>query len=429
MHKPIIRAAPRWRHGTTLLALVGVSLSTHAATLEHWLAEVDAANPGIEAAYQRWQSARTIPARVGGLPDPMVAADFERMHTRLDDFAMIEYMAEQPLPWPGKRGADRRVAELEAEAVGFDYLETRRMTRSRVVEAHWRLWEQRRTLDAMRESLRLAEQTQAIAQARQEAGQAMQTDLLRATLARTRLGNEVVSVERAIDVTLADLNALLNAWPSTPRETAHDPMLPDFDLSLEQLQESATMYCCTLIGAIRRKEASEAMQRAARLEGRPMVSLRIEARQPRGDRSIEEIDTAVALTIPWLWRDKYRAIRTAAEAEWNEAEAALQAEINETLTTVQRLYTLAETYDRTRQLYETAIVPQSRALVESSLEAYQSGALSALELLDAQMLYQESLMTLFRETAAFAATHAELMAQAAPWSEEEIATGLPPDHP
>lgn len=397
-------------------------------TLHEWLAGADETNPEIRAALQRWESAKASALRSAGWADPMVGFDLERMTTRLSDVDGIEYMVQQDLPWFGKRKADLAAAQLQAEVVGFAYLETRRLVHSRITAAFWALWESRQRLSLARESLRVAEQTDSIAQARQAAGQAPQTDLLRARMETLRLSNEVVSVENRIGVALANLNALLNAPPSTPRATDAPPPLPAFEQSLEQLQESATMYCCTLVGAIRRKEAAAAMLRAARLEARPMTSARVEARQMDGG-GIEEVDTGIFLTVPFVSRSKYKALLAATQAEVSMAEAELEAEIQETLAMVQRLYTEAEEHHRTVRLYETLLVPQARALVASSIEAYQAGTLSALELLDAQVMYQDAMLALQSETAAYASTHAELTAQSAPWTDEELATGLPPHEP
>lgn len=394
--------------------------------LEQWLMAVDDFNPTVMAAHSRWRAARAETGVTDTWPDPMVGADVERSNTEFGDYNDVEYMVEQELPWFGKRRADIKVASLEAEAVGFEYLEIRRKTQSLIVKAAWELWAARKRLDVARETLSLADQTAAIARDRQEAGQGRQTDLIRASIGQVRMSNDVVTLEREAKVALAELNAQLNQPLDRDQNVGDPPPVPELTASLSTMQEQARQYCCILMASLRRTEASAAAIEAARLEGRPMVSFRVEARQFKESGSIDEFDTGVFMKFPWLWHGKYKSMVEAATADRDMADADFQNEVNMTLTEIQDLYTDAEAHQRTMTLYRESIVPQSKTLVDTSREAYQAGAISAMELLDAQMMYQKDLMSLYEETSAFASKHAALASIAAPWTADEMATGLPP---
>lgn len=417
-----------YRHvfAVSMLAMALAVVSASAESLSTWVASVDEVNPAVQAAKSRWDAARAMVGQADTWPDPEIGADVIRIGTQFSEYDMIEYMVEQKMPWFGKRGADIRTASLEAEAVGFEYLEVRRKIQGKVISAAWEVWKAGKEVEVTQDTLQLARETEAIALARQEAGQGMQADLLRTEIEQATLSNEIATLRYEREVALAHLNELLNAPLNTPREPGDPPPIPSLDIPLDELQAMARQYCCMLMATLRRQESREAAVEAARLEYRPMVGLRVAARQFEETGDFEEYDTGVFVNIPWLWRGKYRSAIAEAEADHAMAEADLQMEINATLANIQELYTEAEARQRTMRLYENTVIPKARALVDSSLRAYQSGTISALELLDAQKMFQEALMTMYREKAGFGIAYAELNAIAAPWNEDEMATGLPP---
>jgi len=404
---------------------IQLPVNAAADSLQAWLDTIDETNPTVIAAHRRWQAAQALVPQVSGWSDPMIGVDVERSNTRLDDYMGLEYMLEQEVPWPGRLKVDREVARLEAEAVGFELLETRRTIRAKIVAAAWELWAARKSTEIIREQVELTKSIAEVTKARLESGQAPQTDWLRLQVELERIRNDEVTMKREIDVALARLNALLNAPPKTPRSTDAMPPLPALTTSVEKLQDDARMYCCILMATLWRELAGELARKSARLEQRPNLTFRVEARQFRETGSIEEIDTGVALNIPWLWRGKYKGRRAEAEADYQMARAMLEEETAMTLVDIQEMYTEAESRLRTVRLYEENILPQTRALADSSREVYASGMMPAFELLDAQRMVQDALMTFYRETAAYAAAHAKLMAIAQPWTPDEFDTGLP----
>jgi outer membrane protein TolC len=232
-------------------------------------------------------------------------------------------------------------------------------------------------------------------------------------------------MEREVDMALAMLNTLLNAEVDTPRPLGEMPALPEMNVSLKQLQDDARQYCCILMATLWREIASDLARKAAKLEQRPIVALRAEARQMRGNDSIDAYDTGITMSFPWLWGGKYEGVRAGAEAEYAMASAELQEEIAMTLADIQEMYTEAEMRLRNVRLYEDSVLPQTRALAESSREAYPAGMIPAMEMLDAQNMLLEAEMNYQKERAAYATAHAKLMAIAQPWTADEVATGLP----
>jgi outer membrane protein TolC len=408
------------------ISLMGSAPSTSLGdSLADWLSSIDDFNPAVIAAHAKWRAAETMIDQALGWADPMIGVDVMRDNTGFDDYAALEYMIEQEAPWPGRLRVVRDVAQLEAEAVGYEMLEVRRQVRAKITAATWDLWAARKSAGVVKENAELTSQLADVTRARLEAGQAPQTDWLRMQVELEKMRNEAVTMEREIDVAQARLNALLNAPPATFRATDEMPPLPELIGTIQQLQDDARKYCCILMATLWREMARDLARKSTRLEQRPNLAFRVEARQFRESGSIDEFDTGVLINFPWLWRGKYKARNAEAEADLAMARAELEDETAMTLTDIQEMYTEAEAKLRSVKLYETSILPQTRALADSSREAYPAGMMSAMELLDAQRMVQDALMTYYRESAAYAGAHAKLNAIAQPWTPDEFDTGLP----
>lgn len=403
----------------------GVAPSTRAGELEQWLASIDDYSPTVISARGRWEAAKAMTDGTGSWADPMLEFEFERDDTRLEDYETLTYAIAQELPWPGRNGVLREVARLDAEATGFDMLEIRRQVRADITGAFWNLWATRESARLLSEQKRITENLVAATRAGMESGQMPQAAWLRVEIERDQLDNEIVTMQREIDAALARLNGLLNAPPDTPRSTGELPALPALETSVEQLQADARKYCCILMATLWRQMARDLDRQSASLEQRPAFNLRVAAMQSRERGDIASIDTGIALNLPWIWNGKYRGMRAAAEAEYLEASAMLEEETAMTLTEIQELYNQAEARLRTMRLYEEQLLPRARVLAETSRESYASGAMTAMEMLDAQNMLIEAELNHAREKAAYATAHARLMAVAQPWSADEVKTGLP----
>lgn len=414
------------RRAFSALAIGLIGGHAAAQDLAGWLADIDEVNPSVVAARSKWEATRTMAKQSYGLPDPIIGMDMMRSEsTRLSDYSELEYMVEQGLPWFGRRGVDREIARLEAEAVGFEMLEIRRQVRAKLTAAAWELWAARRSLLVAREQLQLTETLGESTRLRFEAGQASQMDWLRLQIETERLRNDVITMEREVDIALARLNSELDAEPLTPRSTDDMPPLPEWKASLQQLRENARQYRCILMATLWREKARDLARKSARLEQRPNFSIAVKARQFRETGSIVEYDTGIALNVPWLWRGKYQGRMAEAEAEYQRARADLKAETAATMRDIQEMYTEAESRLRNVRLYEEHILPKARALAESTRKAYPSGMMSSMEMIDAQRMALEAEMTWIKEQAAYAAAYAKLMAIAQPWSADEFDFGLP----
>jgi len=76
--------------------------------------ELDAANPEIKAARQRWEMAQTVVPQVQTLPDPTLQLGYQKM-PMVEPFQGAMYEVGQEIPFPGKLRLKGEVAQRDAD--------------------------------------------------------------------------------------------------------------------------------------------------------------------------------------------------------------------------------------------------------------------------------------------------------------------------
>lgn len=414
------------RRGLSLLVLFFATTNGFADSVSALIQEAQANNAALRAAEKQWLAGRQQIKAERGLEDPMVGVTAERDNTRFSDYMDISYMVSQQLPAWGERSSRVKAAALQAEAAGFRFLETGRALSAATAEAAWALWLADRRIETTREMAQLALSLTESVRARYEAGQAMSADLVRAQIEQARLTNEVSNLERERASALATLNAQLNADPATPRSLDASNEMTERLAPLPALLAQAPEANCALLALAREAKAQEARIRMSRSGRRPMVELRVEGRQLEGRGGINEVDTGIAMNLPWIWNGKYSGAIASAEAERQAAEAAYQEELRKTEQAIHEQYAQAENSLQTAAVLRDSIVPLARQAVEQTQAAYTAGTGSLLDRIEAQRTLLGAELDLHTAVANRARALARLHQLTGPPGEWEQATGALP---
>lgn len=348
-------------------------------------AEVAQARADLEAERER-------AVRAGAWADPTLSVGLQNdgfTGLRLGEMetSYVSVVASQSLPWPGKvslRGKAAQAAVRAAEAS----LDRARLTVQSGVEraaVELLLLEGRRSLLARTETLWA--QSESLARARYEAGEAAQADLLRAQLERSRLRQRRV----ALDAQLLQRRVLFNRLRGAPADA-------DVALGgpLADAPAPAAVEAAELQGAERHaEESSPELRRAvaaleqAELERSlaerelypdPLVSLGL---MPRGGRFEPMWLASVGVAVPvWAATKQLRAI---AEADARRRSAAAEVEALRRLLrqlVQQRALQLGALRDVVA-LYREGLLVQSEATVISTVAQYQVGRVGFASVLEA----------------------------------------------
>jgi outer membrane protein, heavy metal efflux system len=186
--------------------------------------EAIARNPRLAAAEHVATAAGSRAAQAGSLPGPMLGLSYQNdgLAPTLGerDMTMLSVEASQEIPYPGKRGLRRQVAQADAALSGFD-AERERLTLVASVKRAYHGLRLARALADLAEQQRGAwKEVQETARVRYAAAVGPQLELLRAQVEGTRVQALHAQHHAEAKARLAELNRLLARPPDTPIETS-----------------------------------------------------------------------------------------------------------------------------------------------------------------------------------------------------------------
>lgn len=358
------------------------------------VAEALANNPEIAAARGEQEAAlQRVPA-AGALDDPMVElgvinAPLESLNLRREDMTMKMLGLGQRLPFPGKRGLRRAVAEADAESIGQAVREIANRVERDIRVVYEDLAFNQEAQRIVAESRVALEQLGAIASSRYAVGQAAQSDVLDAQIELERLGVELLRLTAESTALQSQLQRLLGRDASAPHihamapqlaagaDHAPDPALPAIGNRPQLLALQAVV------------ERNSRSIDLARREYYPDFDVKLQYgqrdRTPDGMPRDDMVSLTVGFNLP-IWR-KTRLEPQVAEARAlrRQAQDMLRAQQLETQAALDAQLALARQWQETAGAYRNTLLPQARAATASALAAYRVGRVDFLSLRQAQL--------------------------------------------
>ncbi|MDX1695861.1 MAG: TolC family protein [Ketobacteraceae bacterium] len=384
---------------TLMLAVAGwlapgaVTAAPADQSLEHWIRISLEHNPDINAAYHRWQSETAFSESAGALPDPSLSFDYfiDEIQTRTGPQEYRIVLA-QKLPWFGKRRLQSEIAGAMADEAHYQVLETR-LALTRQLTGVWAegIYLERE-LAITQDNLTLLEQIERIARTRYRLARASHPDLIRVQLQRSKIENQLTSLDRQRADLIAWLAELSNqpvladfSWPSRFPEL---PPLPPEDVLLESLHNQSPKLAQLRMRITARTRQAEASE----LQNRPDFTVKYgrmftgEAVNPDMEGSGEDPQfVGVGINIP-LWLNKNRSVINAAHESRVQAEYAFEAARQ--MLKRELMQSLYQFRDAETQLerFQYALLPQAENSLTTVLKSYQTGNSDFSDLLETEKL-------------------------------------------
>ena len=413
--------------------------------LDSLVARAIATNPDIAAARNRFTAMRARIAPAGSRPDPMLMAGLINVPVNNfslsdDDMTMKMIGVSQTVPYPGKLRLARRIAELQADAQTVVTDSIRLSVIREVKTAYYEVAYIDAALQTARRTDSLAATVIKAASLRYSAGRGSQQDVLRATLEASRLNdsaNELIERRRAlierIGALLGDTKPLLNdaklpaklvsaavdSNPSTIRfssqilgaSVADGPLPPLAELQTRAVAGSPQIRSQLAMNAITAAELE-----LARRQHLPDIDLSFQYGQRSAmtgtdNRKIgrpDMVSFVVSIPIPVQRASRQGALVAAARADVVTGDSERRASEALVRSEVSRLYSDVSRARTQLALYVKALVPQARASLASSVNAYQSGTGDLTVVLDAQRTLLDMEVGYSRSMTDFAQKIAEL---------------------
>lgn len=389
--------------------------------------ELRKASPRVQAAEALARAARARVPAAGLPPDPQVQLGFMNYELPslrpMEVVGMTQLQVMQMLPLGGKLGLSKDIARSRAAAQFERARETWWETRAQAAMPFYELYRADRSLEVMRETLRLLADIQEITAAMYRVGNGNQTDVLRAQLEIARMTEDTLRMHAMRSGMSARLNAILDRTQQTPVPSPALPQFPAYIPSLDSLDHLAYNNRSMIKAGVADVSAARSMESLSRRELLPDLQLGIQYAQ-RGKSGVDMEGSSIGGTermgslmigasVPVFARSRQlkgheeaAAMRQMAASELSTMRADTRGVVGERHADLVRARRLAD-------LYRSTIIPQARASVSSAFASYRVGKVDFMTLLDNQMTvnkYRQELSALESE-------------EGRAWSELEMLTG------
>jgi outer membrane protein TolC len=356
-------------------------------------------------------AARQAVAPAGALPDPMLElmrerSEYAKLHSVESTMTMYGVELTQTLPFPGKRGAERRSMAAETVVRERELEAMQRLLVADVRRAYATLY----ALDQSRTSLVAAEELVDLLVATVAARYSSGEDALEAQLkmqvekARVRERLDDLVAERA--VTHAAMNRLLARDSDTPLGPVL--ALPEVSLPSGQWTELAQQSAAEV--AVRSADVDAAGRRldAARRGRAPDFLAGVAYAKNGEDASILQLRFGFELPL-WYWQ-KQRPRVAAARSEQHAAEQALRDARIAAAAEAVRLQAAWRRDEAQVARYRDLILPQLSTAFDAARSAYMTGRSDFSTVVEDYRLWLDARIELARREADRFETWAEIQA-------------------
>jgi len=368
--------------------------------------EAVVANPGLEAMRARSQELSELADIAGTWKDPMVGVEYMNAPVdslKIDESPMsgLQFKIEQKLPELGWSKASRDVAELQVRVSEHETAEAELQLRRNVEILFWKLTLSNQLKGVTEEHLDRTQEILRAVRARYEVGKAGQNAVLRLTVLRDRLQDDLGDYERAERILSAGLSRVLSrpagSHFATPSEIDPVAVVGTTSNWIEEAKESRPALA-------RLREQVNVQRRSAELAGittRPDVNVWLKYR-------VREVDTAlddgtdfvsVGVSVPIPWGSRKRGLGK--QAAHLQGERGAQAQLAAMLDTIEsESISIHSSWSRAFEKasnYRDSILPSSHATLETTLSDFSVGTA------DFSSLYESEVELLILEKAYLAA--------------------------
>ncbi len=344
-------------------------------------------NPDILAAQKAWEIA-TLQIQSSGTPEnPRI--DFEWMYAPSTKFSFWNdadeknIVVNQALKRPDYYSLQKDIAAVMAQVARERHQKKINEILAQTRSAYALYYHAHHVLDLYRENVELLRRFSKVVEAKYIAGQATQSDPLKAQLEITRMRTMELVMAQEKETAQALLNSLLNrptqAELGKPlRPTQFSPLQ-----SLEQLQNLALAQGPDIHEATLEVSHAALLVNSARLDFWPELMLQYRKRGSAMNGNSHDLMLGVSLP---LWQSSLKAREQAALTEQAMHTAQLKALQNMTAYEVKNQLVKVQSAQRFIELYESSVLPQARQILQITEAAYLSGRSGFLDLMDAQRL-------------------------------------------
>lgn len=393
---------PEWRHLSRLLIAVvllfflpsppPVAGQEVILTLDEAVKTAIARFPALKASVLEVEAARGRVTSRGSFPNPKVELKRDTGFGFLEQTKGVEKEdaielvqdAETFVQW----WVRRKKASWELSGKEASYRRDVADVVVQVKTAHFEVLRAEAVVGAARENLSVAEALLRAAKRRFELGDAPRIEFLKAEVEYTKALQEVLAVQRELGVRRAGLNFFLGRDPEAPLQLREPPDVRPGPRDLTALKELAAASRPEIREAEADVRARETQVTLSWMRFLPHFSAAVEVLRERSPREPAESRLTIRAEFPIF---DFGSIRGELR-ESKAAVAAAQSRLALTRQTIEREITeshlSADEAEKQVESYQGGILKQAEELLRASLIGYERGALTLLDVLEAQRSFR-----------------------------------------
>jgi outer membrane protein TolC len=358
--------------------------------------ELEAANPEIKAARQRWESAKAVVPQVQALPDPRLQLGYQRMPMVPPVVEGVMYGIGQEVPFPGKLKLKGEVAQREAERLEQEYLFTRLRLVAALKQAYFDLHFVHESIEIVEKNKGLLMQFEKTAKARYSVGQAAQQDVFRAQVEISRVLDRLAVLDQQKESLHAAINRLVNRPPAGPLGIPEEVQATILTIPLPELNRRAEDLSPLLLATAKGIDRSERSVSLAKRQYYPDFD--VTALGIRNDKINDNgYQVMVGIKIPLFYESKQKQGVREALAGLEGAREDFTATRQDLLFQVKDAFVQAQRAERLITILRDAIIPQATLSLQAAQASYAVGKVDFLTLLNSLLTLQDSQLELHGE--------------------------------
>lgn len=362
-------------------------------------------NPQIQAARQRYQAALARVRLLRTLADPQVTFEYDKITAGMDavmrgkSSPMRTFAVSQEFPFPAKLFLRKQAAQKEADAYEQESLEVELKVLKNLKETFSRVFLIKKKILLTQDNLSTLSQFIEIANKKFAVNKARSQDILRAQVEHAKLSNQLILLEQEQGISHSLLNALLDLPGDTVLELREEGGGVSGDLNEREILKKTKEVRPELRSLRDWQKKAEVDYKLSKQEYGPdfMVQYRREERE--GQVAAGAWSGMIGVTIPLWFFDKQTSQVKEAQAQWEVAKAEYRAGENMILFEVSSALAKVEAAQRLVKIYETGVLPQAEAALETAIAGYAADKIDFLDLLDASRSVRELQMEYFETLA------------------------------
>ncbi|MCJ7525756.1 MAG: TolC family protein [Candidatus Aminicenantes bacterium] len=366
---------------------------SEASSLDDLLAVAALNNPGLQAAFYRWQAVLQSTAQARALPDPLFTFAYfiQEVETRVGpQQSKIGIM--QMFPWFGKLKLKGKAVLEAAKSSRQIYEQTRFNLFYNVKNYFYEYYYIFKNIRILEENISLLKTLSAAIQAKYRSGVASYADLIKIQLEKDVLGDQLRSARERLIPMQSKLNSILNrdakARLPIPNQISFSQKTPSEVQLLAWLRENSP----ELKSLEFLTSKAEIDIKLARRNYFPDFSLGVDyiitgeaAMAGVPDSGKDPIAAMIQISLP-VWFSKNKAGVSMARANLKVAENQKRERENNLLAELEMVFFNYNDAAQKTILYRDTLLVQARQVVRVIEEAYKSGKTGILNLIDSQRM-------------------------------------------